>query len=94
MKWGLYDTVDLCWLGDEHGPKLFDEGDPLYKGERDSCHLVARLAAEMADIQMGHRPHHTIARPYDGTGTKFKDEIPLKRTMEEAMRGKMSGKFL
>jgi len=91
MKWGIYDTKDHCWLGDERGPKLFDDDDPMHKG---NAFPIARAAAELADIQMGWPPKRSVARRYDLTSVQKKDELPIKRTATEALRGKETGKYL
>lgn len=96
MTYGLYDTVDHCWLGDDKGPKVFNGGDKI--GDHiltdDEAAQLARVAAELADISMGWLPHRTKAMPYAGDANVLKDELPLKRTTAEALRGKLSGKYL
>lgn len=38
--WGLFDTKDGLWLGNDSGPKTFDD------------HLLARCAAQIVETQM------------------------------------------
>jgi hypothetical protein len=71
--WGLYDTLDHCWLGDANGPKTFEEYD------------WARLAAQMADVQLGQAPGRTKAMKYDGGLKHLKDEVEVKMTALEAL---------
>lgn len=81
MTYGIYDTQDDCWLGENEtgtGPKTFD--DPK----------VARLAAEIAAIQLGlprgEKAGRIVVRPYDGSGTVLKDEVPTKDTPLNVLR--------
>lgn len=90
MKWGIYDTKDSCWLGDDRGPRVFDDDDPIFKGD---AFPMARVAAEMIDIQMKWPPKRSIPREFDPAGLCLKDELPIQRTIHDAMRGKLSGKY-
>jgi len=43
-SWGIFDTEDEVWIGDEHGPRLFTDKD------------IARVAAQMTDVRLGQKP--------------------------------------
>lgn len=73
-KYGLLDMVDNCWLGDETGPKLFDE---LW---------VARIAAQVADERLGYAPGRTRAIPYMEGPVRLKDQVDTKMSALEALQ--------
>lgn len=71
---GVYDTADECWLGDDHGPKLFAD------------EMLARVSAQLTCAQMGWTPTRCVARPYQGgLGWTLKDELPTLLAPAEAM---------
>jgi hypothetical protein len=60
---GLWDARGRCWLGDDHGPKLFEDQE------------LARAAATVASEQLGY----TIrAIPFDGKNLRYKDKVPCR----------------
>ena len=74
MKYGIFDTQDHCWIGNDKGPKLFDE------------ELLAQVAAQMTCAQLDWPLTRLRAKPYDGSGIQLKDEIKTKRTAVRALR--------
>lgn len=74
MKYGVYDTSDDCWMGDEKGPKLFIDRE------------LARMAAAVIDEQTGNAPGTCEARPYVTAAMRLKDEIVAKRTPLQALQ--------
>lgn len=90
MKWGIYDSRDQCWLGDDNGPKLFDDADPALKGNAEP---IAKVAAQGAAMQLRRDPREIRAKEYDGTGTKLKDQVEPKMSMEEALRRMERGRL-
>jgi hypothetical protein len=80
--WGLYDTIDGVWMGDDSGPKTFDD------------FLVARIAAELVDIQLGQQPRRTQAKEYEHGPKRLRDHVDTKMSTLEALEGKESGRFM
>jgi hypothetical protein len=77
MMFGIFDTVDRCWLGTNDagtGPKTFPE------------QALARVAAQVLATQMRWPETRCVARPYDGTGTKYKDALDLPMTTAQALK--------
>ena len=92
MSWGVYDTQDECWLGDSNGPKLFD--DVIMKGKKAiPANELARIAAQLACVQMRWPPTRVVAREYDGSGTQQKDTVKTAMTPEKALRKAERGDF-
>lgn len=88
MKYGLYDTKDHLWIGDNIGPKTFDseslvDGEPL--GEL-KAKVLARVAAEIADIRLGWRRGRIQVRELDCPSPKEHDELPLSDTTLNVLR--------
>jgi hypothetical protein len=76
LAWGLVDTHEknLVWMGDKTGPFLYnDEG-------------IAKIAARIIDVQLGQPAGQLVARLYDGSGTKWKDEKPVHMSPELALQ--------
>lgn len=73
-KYGLYDTVDRCWFGDDKGPILHDN------------ELLARAAAQILDVRLRNAPGRTRATLYDGGANVIKDEVSPTISAAEALR--------
>jgi hypothetical protein len=82
MKWGVLDTQDNVWLGDETGPKTFDD------------EILARVAAQVTDVQMGWAPGRCRAREYHGDATQLRDTVKTKMTPHAALKAIESGRKL
>lgn len=82
MKWGIYDPVDGCWMGDEQGPRLFDD------------QAIARVASEMVDVMAGWPRRRCQEQPYPGGMATLKGEVEKKMSSEEALKGMEDGRFL
>lgn len=94
MKYGIFDTVDNCWLGDDRGPRLFAEGDRLPNGQTVPSGMqlsLARISAQITSIQMGYSSGRLEARSYDDSGDTLKDEVPTLMTPAEALKRAMGG---
>jgi hypothetical protein len=76
IQYGLYDTEDDVWMGDDNGPKTFTD------------FMHARVASEVVDVR---RPGRTKAREYDPAPKRLRDEVPTKMTTEEALRRMENG---
>lgn len=73
-SYGIYDTVDACWLGDASGPARYADEN------------VAKVAAMTAEVQLGWSAGRLRARPYRGGANKLKDELKTSRTPLQALR--------
>jgi hypothetical protein len=74
MKYGLVDTKDGLWMGDDNGPAVFD------------TEVLAKIAAQLLDEQLGQALGRTRAKPYDDTKKRKVDEVASKMTPLEALR--------
>jgi hypothetical protein len=82
--YGLYDTQDNCWLGDETGPKLYTR-ELVEKLNGLPLHTAARIAAQMIEVQLGYAPGRLQPREFNGENLVLKDEVPTLMTAEEAL---------
>lgn len=74
-KFGLYDTQDHCWIGNDEGPLRYDDFQ------------VARLAAEASAAMLGWRIVRVRAVEYVKKGQpRLKDELPTVRSAEDALK--------
>jgi hypothetical protein len=73
--YGVLDTKDNVWLGDEFGPKRFDD------------FVVARIAAQVAEMQVfgTDLACRFEARPIPGDSYKKRDDMPTRMGAEEAL---------
>lgn len=78
--WGLLDTQDNVWMGDDAGPKIYTE------------YLLARVAAQMMDEQLGQKPGRTRALPYKGGATRLRDKVKTRMGALQALRNLEGGK--
>ena len=83
MKYGVFDTVDELWIGDDKGPKLFDTEDPRFGAD---AALFAQAAAQIANTQMGWPPTRLEARPYTLQAVHLRDEVHTKMGPKAALR--------
>lgn len=74
MKWGVYDTRDNVWMGDDSGPKLFND------------QLLARCAAQILDMRLRQAPGRTKAREYTTPATQLRDSITPPMTTLQALK--------
>lgn len=74
LKYGLLDTYDHVWMGGDDGPKLFDQ------------EILARIAAQVLDVQLGQEPGRTKATLYTENAWKLKDEVTPKMTPLTALK--------
>jgi hypothetical protein len=73
MKFGLYDTEDNLWVGNDKGPLLYDD------------EALARVAGMVADRCLHQRLGRTRALPFQGGELKLHDHKPLLATATEAL---------
>lgn len=78
--WGLYDTVDHCWLGTMKSPHIFPSAEwPLAE-----AFLVARAAESIVNERF-----RTVVRfrlcEFREPHLRFKDEVTPKLSFQEAL---------
>ena len=73
-NWGIFDVIDVCWMGDENGPIIC--GDKK----------LATIAMQTFSMQLGLDATRLIVKEYDGTGNQKKDEVPTLMTPTEAIK--------
>lgn len=78
MTYGLYDTKDGLWMGDESGPLLFDS-------EKDIDSKFAGVRAQMVDAQLGQATGRTRAQEWKPGALRWRDERPVVRDAETAL---------
>jgi len=73
--YGVFDTKDNVWLGDEFGPKRFDD------------FAIARIAAQVAEMQAFGTDLlcRFQARPIPEADYSKRDDIPTRMGAEEAL---------
>lgn len=76
MRWGIYDTRDNCWIGDDAGPQVFED------------HLLARISAQvMEDMLYGSDlGGRLVAKELNSNALRLKDEVPVKHSAIESLR--------
>jgi hypothetical protein len=74
MRYGLLDTVDRVWMGDQAGPRTYED-----LGQ-------ARLAAEVCAFRLGWPVTRVRAVIYDAPATVKRDDVDAVRTSDEAER--------
>ena len=80
MKYGIFDTKDLLWIGNDEGPVLYDDTD--HKG---MALPIARIAAAIADVRLGQAPGRCIAKEWIDQPVHLKDELKTKMETLEAL---------
>ena len=85
VKYGIYDTQDNCWLGDENGPKLFDREHELVKRGLPQ-RTAAQIAAQMTAVQLGYPQTRLVALEFKTQELVLKDSVDTKMTAVEALR--------
>jgi hypothetical protein len=80
MEYGLFDTVDQCWLGDDKGPKTFTD------------RTLAQASAQMTCVQLGWPQDRVRPKPMPDGVNRHKDDMDLKMTPAEALRAIEDGR--
>lgn len=82
LMWGLLDTQDNTWIGNDAGPVLHEE------------EWMAKVAAQVADIQLGQEPGRTRAREFPAQrNLRLKETVDTKMGPLEALEGLEEGRF-
>jgi hypothetical protein len=82
--YGIYDTRDNCWLGDETGPRVFTREDSD-KAKGMPQRIMAQIAAQMAEKQLGYGMGRLRAQEFRDGDFTLKDEVPTKMNALEAL---------
>lgn len=81
--WGLLDTKDNTWLGDDEGPVLHTE------------EWVMKVAAQVADVRLGQEPGRTRATIFpEAQNLRLKETVETRMDNLEALTGIEEGRFL
>ena len=82
--WGIFDTEDRLWLGDDLGPAVFDD------------EKIAQVAARVADVRLRQKPGRCQAKELPENRRRFKcrDEKAAHMTVIEALRGLEEGRYI
>jgi len=90
VSYGIYDTQDNCWIGDETGPRLFTREDSAkLKGMPQQ--LAAKIAAQIWGIQLDYASGRLQAVRFNETDLRMKDEVSTKMSGLEALKKLESG---
>lgn len=88
VEYGIYDSKDDCWLGDENGPRLFTFEDSKKANGMDT-RIMAQIAAQMTEVQLGYSSDGMAgrlrAREFNLREVKLKDEMPIQMTAHQAL---------
>lgn len=84
-EWGLYDSVDRCWIGNEAGPLVYRARE--INGHLVAASMLARTAATVANERMKWKRRRIVARPFARGAFKKKDEVtPVLSGVEAVAR--------
>jgi hypothetical protein len=88
VEYGIYDTRDDCWLGDDNGPRLFTFEDSKKANGMDT-RIMAQIAAQMTEVQLGYSKDgmsgRLRAKEFNLKEVRLKDEMPTQMTALEAL---------
>lgn len=82
VQWGVFDTVENIWWGDDSGPKLFP------------TKIMARVSAQITDVQMGYEPCRTVAKRFRPQPVRLRDSVDPLMSSLKALRGIEEGRYL
>jgi hypothetical protein len=88
MKYGIYDTVDNCWIGNQDGPKLFDDATTEEKHPGIQAKTMAQMAAQVIETQvfgtdLGHRYE---GREFNEKNLRLRDSVDVKLSGIDALK--------
>lgn len=83
--YGVYDTEDNCWIGDDKGPRLFTVADNEKTKGVINYEVLAKLSAQITNIQMGYKPGRLVHREYKNEDLRLRDTLPVKMSGVEAI---------
>lgn len=73
MKWGLRDTKDNLWMGNDDGPLTYDS------------ETLAKVAAITVDVMLRQAPGRTRATEWLGGPVRLRDEKVAAMTPAQAL---------
>ena len=82
--WGIWDTQDNLWLGDDKGPNLYQNrtiNNLSITGEK-----LARLAAQIASDMIGTDPLRVQPKIYNEEAVRKEDEIIARMSGTAAIK--------
>lgn len=82
--WGLYDTLDKVWLGNETGPVTYLPHETK-GGEKISGRNIARMAATIMNARFGYQ-YRLQAKLYEEKSVEHYDNVTPKFSLEEAAK--------
>lgn len=83
VKWGIYDTTDKCWMGNEKGPLAFT--DTVVNGKAITGELLARMAMTIINEQFKTSIRFRKRELPDGIN-KVKDSLKAPMTAVQALK--------
>jgi hypothetical protein len=83
-SYGIYDTRDDVWLGDNNGPRVFTREDSK-KAKGLPHETLAKIAAQIAGVQLGYSIGRLQARVFNQGDLRLRDEVPTKMGPIEAL---------
>ncbi len=84
-QWGVFDTVDNCWLGDDKGPKLFSDEHPTTQ-QLNGARTCAKICAQITAVRLDYNPARLQPRLYTSPATKLRDEVKTKVSAAGALK--------
>lgn len=79
--WGIFDTKDGLWLGNDAGPKLFSES---LNGV--DARTLAQVSCQMTEVQIGFETGRLRPRLFVDGPLQEVDEVHAKMTPARALR--------
>jgi hypothetical protein len=82
ILYGVLDTVDGLWIGNEDGPVLYESED------------LAKVSARIVGVRLGHSPLRYRARLWQPCEMTKRDTLPTKMDALKALTLLEEGKVL
>lgn len=80
-EWGLWDTEDSVWMGNDDGPVVFAD------------YGIARIAAQVIDVQLGQVLARTQAKEYQHGPKRLRDTVDAKMSPLQALNAIENGRI-
>jgi hypothetical protein len=81
-KWGILDTEDNVWIGNDAGPLLYDNQG------------LAFVAARMSDVQLGYQPGRCRAAEFIPQPVRLRDTVKAKCSPLKALEDLETGRVV
>ena len=82
--WGIWDTKDNLWLGDDDGPNLYQ--NETIKGLSITGEKLAIIAAQIASEMLSDDPLRVQPKIYNEEAVRKEDEIIARMNGAEAIK--------